>query len=337
LALSAFIHALSVALISPITLGPHHERLAGISAQMGIPRLARNSFTDSLNKFALSLQPHTSLRPAYLPNIRFRHALMGIEELSMTNNEQARAKIVADYYAEFPKGSAGSVKIGTESGTQRTRLNAYKHGLTGQIHLFTPEERDAFEKHCQPIVEALAPVGILEQGLAQAIAENKWRLNRAVAIETGIFALGQLADEAEPSLQTDPHEIDQPEMDHALSQARTWLDDGKHIQLLSLYQQRIQRSIERNMAELRTLRVERKVARDQALAEALLLAQLAQSKGEKYDAAADLPPELLGTDSVFSSAAITRLIDRNQRLNEARDYAKTSVNPKSARQMPAAA
>jgi hypothetical protein len=59
-------------------------------------------------------------------------------------------------------------------------------------------------------------------------------------------------------------------------------------------EQRISRTIERNMAELRTLRAERKAAREQALEEALLLAQLAQSKGEKYDAAADFPPELLG-------------------------------------------
>jgi hypothetical protein len=255
----------------------------------------------------------------------------------MTDNQQARAKIVADYYAAFPKGTAGPIPSTSETGTQRTRLNAYKHGLTGQIHLFTPEEHAAFEKHCQSILEALAPVGNLEQQLAQSIAEGHWRLNRAHAIESGIFALGQLADEAEPELQNDQREIDQPELSQALSQARTWLNDGKHIQLLSLYQQRIQRSVERNMAELRTLRAERKAARDQALEEALLLAQLAQSKGEKYDAAADFSSELLRTDSVFSPSEINRLIARNQRLNEARDHAKTRVNPKSARQMPAAA
>jgi hypothetical protein len=255
----------------------------------------------------------------------------------MTDNQQARAKMVADYYAAFPKGSAGPIPSTSETGTQRTRLNAYKHGLTGQIHLFTPEDHEAFEKHCQSIIGALAPVGSLEQQLAQSIAENHWRLNRARALESGIFALGQLADEAEPALQNDQREIDQPEISQTLSQARTWLDDGKHIQLLSLYQQRIQRSVERNMAELRTLRAERKAAREQALAEAVLLSQLAQSKGEKYDAAADFPPELLGINSVFSGAEITRLVARNQSLNEARDYAKTRVNPKSARQMPAAA
>jgi hypothetical protein len=255
----------------------------------------------------------------------------------MTDNEQARAKIVADFYAEFPKESFGPTAPKSEPGTQRTRLNAYKHGFTGQIHLFTPEEHTAFEQHCQPIVEALAPVGAPRARTRPAIAEDKWRLNRARVIESGIFALGQLADESEPALQNDQREIDQPEISQPLSQARTWIDDGKRIQLLSLYQQRIQRSVERNMAELRSLRAERKAAREQALAEAVLLAQLAQSKGEKYDAAADFPSELLGTDSVFSGAAITRLIDRNQRLNEARDYAKTRVNSKSGCQMPAAA
>jgi hypothetical protein len=255
----------------------------------------------------------------------------------MFDKEKAVADILARHCAQFPQESTGPAATKSEPGTQRTRLNAYKHGLTGQIHLFTPEEHAAFEKHCQPIVEALAPVGILERGLAQSIAEDKWRLNRACALESGIFALGQMADESDSSLQNDQREIDQPGISQALSQAKTWLADGKHIQLLSLYQQRIQRSIERNMAELRTLRAERKAAREQALEEALLLAKLAQSKGERYDAAADFPPELLGTDSVFSPAAITRLIDRNQRLNQARAYAKTRVNPKSGRQMPAAA
>jgi hypothetical protein len=248
----------------------------------------------------------------------------------MTDNEQARAKIVADYYAEFPKGSAGTVRRGTEAGKQGSRLNAYKHGLTGQIHLFTPEEHEAFEKHCQSIVQALAPVGILEQQLAQSIVEGKWRLNRARALESGIFALGQMADESQP---IDQREIDQPEISQTLSQAKTWLADGRQIQLLSLYGQRIQRSIERNMAELRTLRAERLAARQQAVEEALLLSQLAKSKGETYDVAADFPsPEF-----VFSSAEMEPWMARKQRLDEARALPKTRQNANPGRQMPAAA
>src|SRR5580658_4651624 len=248
--------------------------------------------------------------------------------------EKARAEIIARHYAEFPKEPTGHAAPSSEAGTRRTRLNAYKHGLTGQIHLLTAAEQTAFDAHCKSICEALAPVGALEIDLAQAIAEGRWRLKRARAIETGIFALGQLGQLDTPvtAVTEDPAEL---LIEDTLLQARTWLARNNNFLLLALYEQRINRTIERNMAELRTLRAERKAAREQALEEAVLLAQLAKSKGEKYDAAADFPAELLGTDSVFSPAALTHLIARNQRLDQARDHAKTRINPKSARQTPA--
>jgi hypothetical protein len=252
----------------------------------------------------------------------------------MFDKEKAMAEAVARHDAEFPNKST------SQAGTQRTRLNAYKHGLTGQIHLLTAAEQTAFDAHCKSICEALAPVGALEIDIAQAIAEDRWRLKRARAIETSIFAAGQQGllgfNPGNPSVGTteDPAQL---LIEDSLTQARTWLAKNDNFLLLALYEQRISRTIERNMAELRTLRAERQTARDQALEEALLLSQLAQSKGEKYDPVADFPPALLGPDSVFSPAAITRLIARTQRLNEARDYAKTRGNPKSGSQMPAAA
>jgi hypothetical protein len=155
----------------------------------------------------------------------------------MFDLETEKAKIIARHYAEFPKEPTGPTGPKTPAGKQRSRLNAYKHGITGQIHLFTAEEHEVFEKHCQAIVQALAPVGILEQQLAQSIAEDRWRLNRAHALESGIFALGQLEDLPAPG---DRRKLDQIQLDQALSQAKTWLADGKNIQLLSLYEQRIQ-------------------------------------------------------------------------------------------------
>jgi hypothetical protein len=205
----------------------------------------------------------------------------------------------------------------TEKGKHRTRLNAYRHGLTGQICLLTADEQQAFDQHCTGIRESLQPVGALEIDLAQSIAEDHWRLKRARAIETGIFALGHLGQlgALATSDRDDPAQLP---IDEALSRARTWVDKGANFQLLALYEQRIHRAIEKNMAQLRTLRAERKAACQQALEEAQLLAQLAYSKGEKYDPASDFPPELLQIGSDFSSAAISRLIDRNQRLSEAR-------------------
>src|SRR5580700_207963 len=110
----------------------------------------------------------------------------------MFNKEKAQAEIVARHYAEFPKESTGPAGPRSEAGTQRTRLNAYKHGLTGQIHLLTAAEQTAFDAHSKAVCEALAPVGALEIDIAQAIAEDRWRLKRARAIEAGIFAAGQL-------------------------------------------------------------------------------------------------------------------------------------------------
>ena len=78
----------------------------------------------------------------------------------------------------------------TEEGKRRSSLNAFRHGLTGQIVILTPEDQAAFRKHCDAIREALAPVGALELDLAQAIAEDKWRLNRARALENAVFTLG---------------------------------------------------------------------------------------------------------------------------------------------------
>src|SRR5580658_9565357 len=86
----------------------------------------------------------------------------------------------------------------TEKGKHRTRLNAYRRGLTGQICLLTADEHEAFEQHCTGIRDSLQPVGALELNLAQSIAEDHWRLKRARAIETGIFAAGVLGQLGHP-------------------------------------------------------------------------------------------------------------------------------------------
>jgi hypothetical protein len=230
----------------------------------------------------------------------------------MTSPEQSAAN------AANAQKSTGPITV---NGKHRTRLNAYRHGLTGQIHLLTADEHAAFEQHCTGIRESLAPVGALEIELAQSIADDHWRLKRARAIETGIFALGQVGALGTIAARDRDDPAGLP-IDEAFSQARSWLAKGENFLLLSLYEQRIHRAIEKNMAQLRTLRAERQSARKQALEEVQLLAQLAKSKGEKYNPANDFPPELLQIGSDFSSASLSRLINRNQRLNEARHYAE---------------
>jgi hypothetical protein len=205
----------------------------------------------------------------------------------------------------------------TEAGKSRTRLNGFRHGLTGQVCIFTPEDQAAFEAHCAGIREALSPAGPLELEIAQSIAEDRWRLKRARALENGIFALGYGANPAGPDEDSANH----PEIDASLDQARTWLAGCRSLQLLTLYEQRIYRSVEKNTAQLKTLQAARRAARQIALEEAQLLAQLAYMRGQQYDPANDFPPANSEIGSGFSTAAINHRIARDQRLDEAKFYA----------------
>ncbi|HEY6346731.1 MAG TPA: hypothetical protein VIY49_35015 [Bryobacteraceae bacterium] len=195
----------------------------------------------------------------------------------------------------------------TQEGKKRARLNAFRHGLTGQIIVHTPEDEQAFTKHCDGIREALGPIGALETNLAQAIAEDYWRLNRARALENSIFALGQS--------EHLPEDSDHAELDAALAQGRTWMAHAHQLHLLTTYENRIRRSVEKNTAELRALQAERKAAIERAEEEARLLVQLAEAEGGDYDPATDFPPESQPLGFVFSRPAIQRQIDRKERLN----------------------
>ena len=129
-------------------------------------------------------------------------------------------------------------------------LNAYRHGLTGQIRIFTPAERAAFEKHCRGIHESLAPVGAMELELVQSVGDGRWRLKRAAAIEDAIFAMG--------STHPDFIKEGEEELDAAVSHAQVWLEQGKNLQLLTLYESRIQRRVEKDLALLRQLQQDRR-------------------------------------------------------------------------------
>jgi hypothetical protein len=208
--------------------------------------------------------------------------------------------------AEIPHKSPGPR---TAEGKRRSRLNATRHSLTGQIVLFTPEECAAFEKHCTSIRESLTPQGAMEIEIAQAIAEDMWRSKRARALENSIFAQGHE--------DYDGPDFGQEEVNAAMAQADTWKDRAPSFNLLTIYEQRINRSIEKNTARLKELQAERKAAYENAQAKALLLTELAESKGEVYDPAPDFPATGYFGGFVYSSSEISRQLSLNRRLEEA--------------------
>jgi hypothetical protein len=193
--------------------------------------------------------------------------------------------------------------------------NSVKHGLTGQILLATPAEHAAYESHSRGIRESLAPEGEMESGLVQSIADDRWRLMRAATLESAIFAEG-----AAKSLESEDSTGD-PKIDAALAQGRTWLAEARNLNLLTLYESRIQRRFEKNMAELRKLQSERKAALQQAIEEAARLAQLAESEGQTYN----LSEAFECRNFAFSTEEIGRMVSRYRRLQRAK---KLSAAPR---------
>ena len=218
----------------------------------------------------------------------------------------------------------------TAEGRARSSQNARRHALTAQVSVMTEEDRAAHDKFCAEIVASLAPEGANEADLAQLIAEDRWRLHRIHAVEDNIFALGFFGPAAE-------FDANHPEVHAALTQARVFLANPNQFSLLTLYAQRTNRGLERNMNQLRELQVERKARYERELAEVARLKQLADLNSEPFDSAKLAPqngfvfssgqalsPESAaqrsapGQGFVFSPAEIDRFIARERRFKQAK-------------------
>ncbi len=198
----------------------------------------------------------------------------------------------------------------TPEGKRRASLNSYRHGLSGQIHIATPEETAVFRKHCDAVRNEHNPVGPTETFLAQSIAEDMWRLQRARALENGIFAQGIRQ-------HVDHMNAGHPEVDTALAQSKTWAEQAHNLQLLTVYEGRIRRTLEKNMTQLKSLQAERKAAHNKAREQATIFMEYAESKGEIYDPGDDFSPASEWGGFVFSAHEINRRRTRDRRYHQA--------------------
>jgi hypothetical protein len=172
----------------------------------------------------------------------------------------------------------------------RRIINAYRHGLTGQVMMFTRPEYDAYSKHCKALLESLSPVGGLETSFAQAIADDSWRLARASSIENTLIGIGLNTKE-------DPYSKQPPQVSDAFLQAFAWVKNAKNLNLMTLYESRLHRKMEKNLDLLR---------KEQALR---LAAEKLKPQKTKREAP-EYPDNPMPPDFVFS----TPKIDPNCRL-----------------------
>jgi hypothetical protein len=143
--------------------------------------------------------------------------------------------------------------------------------------------------------------------MAQTIAEDYWRLNRGRAIENNILALGYLGEDGN---FTTEHEQNH----HALAAAQTFLANPNAFRLISLYAQRTNCDIRKNITFLKQLQAEREARRKAELEEASILMQACLAEGKPYDDLADRHSGVKGNGFVFSLPQIAAYTDRQTRL-----------------------
>ena len=211
----------------------------------------------------------------------------------MISEKQLAANIRNAQHSTGPK---------TEEGKRTSSHNACRHNLTGQVTAMTDEDRVAHDAFSAAMIASMAPEGALELQLAQRVATDSWRLNRASAIEDNLFAMG-FSDHADKF--SDQH----PQVQAAYASARVFTEESKQLERLTLYEQRINRSLQKNLALLQTLQAARKEQRRQQIEEAKKFLQVSESKGLPYEPAKD--------GFVFSNDQIHAAIDRDRRLERA--------------------
>ena len=201
----------------------------------------------------------------------------------------------------------------TEHGKRRSSLNALRHGLTGQVVVLPYEDLKAYENFTKGFHREFEPEGVVETQLVQTVADDYWRLNRAKAMENNLYTLG-LQEQAER------FENNRDQVRDALGAAAALRENTKALATLSMHQNRINRSIEKNMAMLRQLQAERRAhRRDEMVAAAKLYThhqeQTAKSKNPNGQPPTPYNPTQDGF--VFSTDQIQTHIERQQRREAA--------------------
>jgi hypothetical protein len=211
----------------------------------------------------------------------------------------------ADRDAINRKNAARSTGPVTAEGKRRSSLNALRHGLTGQTVVLPEDDLAVYQRHCAQFHAELKPQGLLETKAVQTIADTYWRLDRIRAMENNLFSLGFHE-------QTNAVASDDPAIHCALAQAKALDERGDLLTRLSLYEQRLNRTLAQAKAELKQLQQERAEAGKEAFEAAARIRNLKQALSQPWQ------PEEHGFE--FSSGELTIWMRRRQLKKEADDF-----------------
>jgi hypothetical protein len=236
-----------------------------------------------------------------------------IPDITTPADEPARKPISEAKLRANRENGAKSRGPVSEAGKRRSSLNAYRSGIHGQIVCATAEELEVFQKHTADVLAEYEPIGPTENFFVSSISDNMWRIARIRALEAGIFANGFREN-------IDSIDAGHPEVDAALVAADTWTRQAKELMLLSVYEGRLTRIMERRRSELKAMQAERKEAREKALNQAALFVEHAEGKGKEYEPGQDFEPASAHGGFVFSPAEIAARRGRERRYEAATRY-----------------
>ena len=98
--------------------------------------------------------------------------------------------------------SAHSTGPRTESGKQRSSLNALSHGLTSRTAVLPTEDPDTYQRHIQQFLDEYKPATPTETQLVHEIANTGWRLNRIPFLEAELLSRAPNPQSLIPQLAT---------------------------------------------------------------------------------------------------------------------------------------
>lgn len=123
----------------------------------------------------------------------------------------------------------------TPEGKQRSRMNAFKHNLTGNNLILQEHEYQKYTQLSEKLLDDLKPRTEFERQIAQKIIDTNFRLNRLAAIENNMLNFDMM------NRETDGCPCDRTEV--MLAQTRAWKDDARTFDILGRYESRLTRQL----------------------------------------------------------------------------------------------
>src|SRR5205085_4908083 len=191
----------------------------------------------------------------------------------------------------------------TPAGKNVSRLNAVRHRVTQQVMIMPQPQMQAYLDFHKEQQQAHAPADPREKQLVQTIIDTQWRMNCSRAWEMSLFA---------DAHEKFAHEVetDRADVQAAMTAIRTLTSRPDELKLLSLYEQRINRTLQGAYKELKQMQSERKQREEAEMFQANRISKMFRLKEETYNPADD--------GFVFSTKKFTAYQSLDQHMQQVR-------------------